>query len=253
MTLNLVRLVVDPRGLAEFAHSRALPRDDPGYVLHRALRDGFGHAAPQPFRLIERRGEPSHLLGYTRADAMMLRAGLATAPPGLERVFAEDGIESKPMPERFRAGRRLGFELRACPIVRTRAADGRRTRELDAFLHAALATPGQPLSREKVYREWLERQLAAAGAQPIAARLRAFSLSPLARRDHASPNGRGTAEDGPARRLLAATGRGAARRPDVVFDGTLELRDPDAFAAALARGIGRHRAFGFGMLLLRPG
>jgi len=30
------------------------------------------------------------------------------------------------------------------------------------------------------------------------------------------------------------------------------VRDPTGFAALLARGVGRHRAFGFGMLLLRP-
>ncbi|MEE8524028.1 MAG: type I-E CRISPR-associated protein Cas6/Cse3/CasE [Thermoanaerobaculia bacterium] len=41
-------------------------------------------------------------------------------------------------------------------------------------------------------------------------------------------------------------------RPDALLTGTLEVTDPDAFATLLARGVGRHRAFGFGMLLLRP-
>ena len=36
------------------------------------------------------------------------------------------------------------------------------------------------------------------------------------------------------------------------MSGTLRVTDPAAFAAGLARGIGRHRAFGFGMLLLAP-
>ncbi len=40
--------------------------------------------------------------------------------------------------------------------------------------------------------------------------------------------------------------------PDAVFTGLLQVRDSAAFAALLARGIGRHRAFGFGMLLLKP-
>jgi CRISPR system Cascade subunit CasE len=34
--------------------------------------------------------------------------------------------------------------------------------------------------------------------------------------------------------------------------GELTVADPDAFSALLARGVGRHRAFGYGMLLLRP-
>ena len=41
-------------------------------------------------------------------------------------------------------------------------------------------------------------------------------------------------------------------RPEVYLDGTLEITDSEAFNAMIARGLGRHRAFGFGMLLLRP-
>ena len=40
--------------------------------------------------------------------------------------------------------------------------------------------------------------------------------------------------------------------PDVTVDGTLEIIEPEAFANLLIRGVGRHCAFGFGMLLLRP-
>jgi CRISPR system Cascade subunit CasE len=40
--------------------------------------------------------------------------------------------------------------------------------------------------------------------------------------------------------------------PDAVVHGTLTITDPTAFAALLARGVGRHRSYGYGMLLLRP-
>ena len=40
--------------------------------------------------------------------------------------------------------------------------------------------------------------------------------------------------------------------PEVIAGSTLIITDPTAFRVALARGIGRHRAFGFGMLLLKP-
>ena len=70
----------------------------------------------------------------------------------------------------------------------------------------------------------------------------------------------------PARRPSSASGWPAAagridRRPapaatsegpDAVLAGVLEVTDGEAFAALLRRGVGRHRAFGFGMLLLRP-
>jgi CRISPR system Cascade subunit CasE len=40
--------------------------------------------------------------------------------------------------------------------------------------------------------------------------------------------------------------------PDATMSGTLRIDDPSAFASALSHGIGRHRTFGFGMLLLAP-
>ena len=40
--------------------------------------------------------------------------------------------------------------------------------------------------------------------------------------------------------------------PDAIMHGALIVSDPGAFHALLARGVGRHCAFGFGMLLLRP-
>jgi len=41
-------------------------------------------------------------------------------------------------------------------------------------------------------------------------------------------------------------------KPDVIFSGELVIRRPIEFGDLLKRGVGRHRAFGFGMLLLRP-
>ena len=40
--------------------------------------------------------------------------------------------------------------------------------------------------------------------------------------------------------------------PDAVMRGVLTVTGPEAFASTLAQGIGRHRSYGFGMLLLRP-
>ncbi|GHE81823.1 hypothetical protein GCM10019059_44550 [Camelimonas fluminis] len=40
--------------------------------------------------------------------------------------------------------------------------------------------------------------------------------------------------------------------PDATFHGSLVVTDPEAFTILLARGVGRHRAYGYGMLLLRP-
>ena len=50
------------------------------------------------------------------------------------------------------------------------------------------------------------------------------------------------------RRLRGAYSEG----PDALMRGTLEITDGSAFTKLLAGGIGRHRAYGYGMLLLRP-
>jgi CRISPR system Cascade subunit CasE len=40
--------------------------------------------------------------------------------------------------------------------------------------------------------------------------------------------------------------------PDAVLAGHLRVLDTSAFAELVARGVGRHRSFGFGLLQLRP-
>ena len=103
-----------------------------------------------------------------------------------------------------------------------------------------------------VYRDWLRRLLREGGAELLDAGLSGFRLTTLVRRSHASPNGRTGTAEGPPKRLPALRARTAARRPDATLEGILQVTDPERFQGLLARGVGRHRAFGFGMLLLRP-
>jgi CRISPR system Cascade subunit CasE len=44
----------------------------------------------------------------------------------------------------------------------------------------------------------------------------------------------------------------AIERPQALFAAEAVIREPARFADYLTRGIGRHRAFGFGMVLLAP-
>jgi len=250
MSLHLVQILPRSAALIDFAHRAGLPDADPGYLWHRALRDAFGEAAPQPFRVLDAADRPTRLLGYSAATADGLREALALAPPDLDRVFPPASIDAKPLPLPFASGRRLAFEARLCPIVRTAASEGGRKRELDAFIHHAESIRDDPKpEREPVYRHWLADRLEAAGARLEQARMTSFRLVPLVRRRHPRPDS--GEEEGRPTRLLAQGKRAAARRPEVVFEGTLEITDGESFARGLARGIGRHRAFGFGMLLLR--
>ena len=152
-------------------------------------------------------------------------------------------MESRPMPLAWRTGQALGFDLRARPVRRlrrdldTRRGSMGRGSEVDAFLAEALRRhPGSPdgmanegRTREAVYLDWLEERLSGvAELDRAGSRLVRF------------------------RRGCVLRGRRVVDGPDATIHGTLRVSDPDRFAEALRRGVGRHRTYGYGMVLLRP-
>lgn len=250
MTLHLARIGVNPRALAAFAVARRVADDDDGYALHCALVARFGAAAPRPFRYLPDHPRGSHLLGYAAdADALADGAALPPADDLLGDVFGPPA--ARPMPDAWRTGGRYGFEVRVRPVTRfgkrVRAersgrADAwqRRAGEIDAHVAArerAAAAGDDPggVDRETVYVEWLKRRLAGAASLETAG-LRLFRRSRARRGTHAA--------DGARTRLVEG--------PDAVMAGTLAVDDPAAFACVIADGLGRHAAFGYGMVLLAP-
>ncbi|MHB1777994.1 MAG: type I-E CRISPR-associated protein Cas6/Cse3/CasE, partial [Acidimicrobiales bacterium] len=154
------------------------------------------------------------------------------------------GIDSKPMPVPFREGTELGFETRVCPVVRTkRQRDGLRTksgeRELDVFLLEVEKHPETmpgTLDKTTIYEAWFKARFdELSGASLHSVQLTALRRERVLRR-----------EKGAERKVRAFD------RPDAVFSGRFLVNDPMKFQAFLGHGLGRHRAFGFGMLLLRP-
>jgi len=256
VTLHLVRIPVDPRGLSAFAVAHGLSDDDGGYALHCALRTRFGVAAPQPFRFLPEHRRGPHLLGYAGDNAALAdAAALPVADPLLNGVFAGPP-EVQPMPAGWREGARYRFEVRVRPVVRfggrVRAARAERpgawqnrAGEVDAFVAAceragAVEDGGAPVTREAVYLDWLARRLE--GAAVLEAAEHSLLRRSRARRSVHGKGG-GPAPEGKPRTRLA-------EGPDVVMAGTLAVADLSAFAGLLARGVGRHAAFGYGMLLL---
>lgn len=247
--LHLVRLRIDARKLYAFARrSRAASRDlDEGYAVHALLAALFdrgaaenARVAPKPFHLASVQDRSIDVLGYCALEAPALVERAKTfADPLAWGVCDLDGMVSKPMPTEVPAGTRLGFSVRTCPIRRI-AKRGPMTRdraEVDAFLAKSWEVgPDVPLDRDDVYRAWLDEELAKDGAAKlVSASMANFHLGHLHRRTHGEER----------------TGH-RTNRPDVSFDGVLDVLDAGAFATRLARGVGRHRSFGFGMLLLRP-
>ena len=238
--LHLAQLLFDARALERTRERHGLPArsTDLGYLVHGQLAACFGELAPKPFRVRDRRGRVE-VLGYTEADADALREQVALYA---EPLFADALVDlaAKRMPTGWSESQRLGFEVRACPIVRLahRGPGGEQAgAEVDAFLHACWQVDDTTrIDRGTVYEAWLRDQLAPATELERVA-LERFALPRLHRKTHAG--------DGERKARAIA-------RPDALLVGELRIRDPAAFAALLRRGVGRHRAFGFGLLLLRP-
>ena len=215
-----------------------LPRrgDDLGYAFHALLTASFGELAPRPFAVQQHPRLPAQVLAYSNHPAVELReAASLYAEPAAVAALGLPSLVGKAMPEQFTSGQRLGFTVRVRPTIRTdREGDRDRVRERDAFLAAVSGIPpGAGPSRGEVYGAWLQGHLRRGGAEPEQLALDAFRLEDVQRRDG-------------ARALLSQRG------PDAAFSGILRVVEPEAFTALLARGVGRHRSFGFGMLLLRP-
>ena len=243
MSLSMVRASLDTRHLVRLARRQRQESVDLGYAVHATFCNLFGELAPKPFVLTSTLGMGAisgrriSVLGYTQGTDLAQRAR-ELADPDHHSAVDWSSFASKEMPTAFASGRRLGFEVRVCPTVR-KASDGPRHRkgsEVDAFVSAAWEVDGaDPVSRAGVYEQWLTRRLAPAADLEEVTMTR-FVLAPAFRRGRSR---------GPHRRGHSR------RRPDATLRGVLRVTDATAFQQLLARGVGRHRAFGFGMLLLR--
>lgn len=239
--LHMIQLTVKTRALMELGHERGLPlrNVDLGYLAHCYLGELFGEAAPSPFFLEEQRGSEITILGYGERSSEELRE-LADSfgSPLLHSGCDWDRLGSKRLPQSWEAGQRLAFDVRVCPVVRKSSAGPkhRKGAEVDVFLDRCWAAgDGVAVDRQAVYSQWLAAQFERhGGASLVSARLGAFKRERLLRRTQ-----------GQERKVAVR------ERPNALLRGVLEVSDGRAFQDLLRRGVGRHRAFGFGMLLLR--
>jgi CRISPR system Cascade subunit CasE len=271
--LYLVHMTVALPELARFAHDRnrgALRRRrhsdgretesgiDEGRALHHVLDETFGPGALRPFRLLVAPGKAGgSVYAYSRSSkAALLATARETSLPEAQRVLGLEALADREMPLAWSAGRRLAFDIRIRPVVRLRTPlpDPRQPdnpykigAELDAFFVEAqrLHPDARPRivdgkllasgmtqaerTREKVYCDWLSARITGAADLDVEK-----TSMPQFRRTRVSRSGP------------------APEGPDAILHGELTITDPSAFARLLANGVGRHKAYGFGMLMLRP-
>ena len=133
-------------------------------------------------------------------------------------------------------GDRLGFSLRANPVVRRRDASRRRSAKHDVVMDALRLLPAADRADNRlgIMREkgiaWLERQGSKAG----------FSVSPD-----------GVRVDGYRQQRISRAGAEPMYYSTLDFEGILTVTDPDSLGPAIARGFGAAKAYGCGLMLIR--
>lgn len=237
--LYMLELQIDVAALHKFLHIQGYAgREDEtelGYGIHAWLKAAFSEIAPKPWRLLMDGKRPTRILGYSAYHAQALQQRLHEfGEPSVAMVCPESlGIAGRQMPN-WQTGRKLGFQVLACPVGR-KAVNGV---EKDLFLITADAVErGTRISREVVYGEWMKKKFAQYGVAIEKVDLTAFRLVKQIRQ---------TQSLGDKRRQKHIT------RPQALLEGHLTVGDPQRFTELLAHGLGRHRAFGYGMVLLRP-
>ena len=237
LPLDVQRLEALGRRLGHPGGSR-----DGGYLGHCLLSALFGEQAPRPFDFrIHPRSGWTEIVAYGgwRLDDLE-RLARRWADAAAYAVVDWSAAASKPMPDAWEAGEQVGLRVRACPIQRHGGGGafrpGAEVDVWDAYLAeerlggrpAAVGGPG----REDLYLAWFAREVAAHGAvELLDARVLTHGSTRVLRRDR---DRQAAMQD----------------KPEALFAATARIHDGAAFTALLRRGIGRHRAFGFGYLSL---
>ncbi|MDE2780365.1 MAG: type I-E CRISPR-associated protein Cas6/Cse3/CasE [Chloroflexota bacterium] len=219
--LSLINMA---RWAAEERHS------DPDRTAHCLLVESFGpEAAPRPFVIMarEENGQPQgSLLAYTCRTAEELRESaerhqrLAHAA-----VLDPETIRTVRTPSEWEEGQTLEFEIRVRPVKRS--SNRQHGQEQDFFL----ASP-EGSNRTEIYCTWLASTMSRQGA--LSADPENMIVKRLA-----------------LRRVRRQNASGWHTAPDVTIVGTAKVMNPELMEQAMTKGLGRHKGYGYGMLLLR--
>jgi CRISPR system Cascade subunit CasE len=253
--LHLVTIDLDTGALIRRGRQRGLPLHtlDGGYLVHSWLETTFGPKVLRPFALEGEHGAVVRVLAYAPRSAAELSEEAERYAPASDYAAAHWAtFESKPMPKVWKVDELVGFRVTVIPTVRpSRPEENAGHQEVDAYLArvrahlgpawteapppAGESGEGLPFTREQVYGAWLESRFAERGAKlEGTARLTRFHLADLLRRTQG--------ETRKGRRV---------RLPEACLEGEFRVTDPVAFQSLLVDGVGRHKAFGYGMVLLR--
>jgi CRISPR system Cascade subunit CasE len=215
----LTRAELRRDGPAQKALSRLLLDEGARDVGHRLVWSLFADDAEATRDFIYREADPGNFL--------ILSTREPTDPHGLW------DLRTKAYTPEFTTGLRLGFALRANPARSVKTPGRDRGTRVDAVMHAKTVA-GKPLDAEDVEAAALDWLFA-----------REERLGVSFDRGHCSAGGYRQIQ-------IPRTGGRPIRHSIVDYEGALTITDPSALARSLASGVGKARAYGCGLLMLRP-
>jgi CRISPR system Cascade subunit CasE len=208
---------------------------DVGYLAHGYLVAAFGEHAPRPFIVGAPKGGCVPLEGYVSVSGEQLQSRLDLfADAEVASIIVPETLRTKKLPRPDQWPEYVGFSVRVNPIARAlRAPEQQKKHDRDWFFVAQEKNP--EVTREEAYTEWFNLQLAKSksGIELVRATLDTGEILQAARPD-----------DNRVDRLT--------HTPAAQMSGILKLPSDRTNLSILTNGIGRGKAFGFGMFQLRP-
>lgn len=204
------------------------------YGAHQLLWRAFpDHEGARPF-LFRQEMEEDTELGKPPKGLPLFYVLSDREPAAIAGLLA---VQCKPFVPTLREGEQLAFRLRANPTVARREEGAKHSPRSDVLMVAKKPfPPGQRTSMECVQamdlaaREWLQTRAETLGFRlPVVPEVGAY-------RQHA---------------LHKLGRREAIQYSSVDYEGLLEVTNPGRLIEALAQGVGRAKAFGCGLMLIR--
>ncbi|MBX6332794.1 MAG: type I-E CRISPR-associated protein Cas6/Cse3/CasE [Gemmatimonadaceae bacterium] len=168
--------------------------------------------------------------------------------------------EPKPFAPALAAGDRLAFTLRVNATVARGGGPGRRGKPCDIVMDAlhSIDRTARRAARARVIREAARRWLVAQGTKSGFSLAAADPAAEIDRTGGDGPDGGRDGDDGGTllrvlgHRTMRIDRQGSLAAVGVLdLEGVLVVQDPDCFLEAVARGFGRAKAFGCGLMLIR--
>lgn len=213
---NLAQINIDPKAFGQWSGRRGYGDEDS--ATHALVAEFFGRQTFQPFRYREIAGRGGILNGYTQALAEELQDMVDMAGGPDSSSMIQGPILTKPMYQP-KPGQMVGFEIKVTPIVRLIGSK----REKDAYLHDI--DKGLPDDRELSYANWLTKRLEPCCSVETIRLIRHASYPTMRKKHRHTVN-------------------------SAVMQGTVTVTDAPGFAEMMERGVGRQKAYGYGMLTL---